>query len=75
MNTWPLLGIKDAGKSKYSSGCSIAVIGLPAVIFPSRGTLTKFSSYSKYSLSTNNSIVLNLLLVDFKYPNDSKFLI
>ena len=56
-------GTKDAGILKNSFGCSMAVIGLPAVTLPRRGTLITSSLTGRYSFSHKISIVLNLLLV------------
>ena len=53
-----LLATRLTGKSKYSSGISIASIGFPAVTFPSRGTDTTVSSFLAYSFGTRSSIVL-----------------
>ena len=58
MNISFLVVNKFVGNAKYSSGVSIASIGLPAVTFPRRGTSTIFSSFSIYSFGTNTSIVL-----------------
>ena len=49
-----------AGTVKYSSGTSIASIGLPAVTLPSKGMSTTLSSFSKYSLGTKSSKALFL---------------
>jgi len=57
-----LLVIKFVGRLKYSSGVSIASIGVPAVTFPRSGTSTTVLFFSRYSLGTNISIVLFLLL-------------
>ena len=53
-----LVLIIAAGTEKYSSGTSIASIGLPAVTFPSKGISTTKSSFSKYSLGTKSSSAL-----------------
>mgnify|MGYP006990344234 CR=1 FL=1 len=45
-NIKEITGIREAGREKNSFGLSIASIGLPAVTFPSRGTLTS-SSYNR----------------------------
>ena len=56
---------------KYSSGVSIASIGVPAVTLPSRGTSTTFSSFWAYSFGTNSSSVRFLLLSFLMYPFSS----
>lgn len=64
-----LLGIKYDGKANVSSGCSIASIGLPAVILPSNGTSTTKSSFLiANSFSTNNSKALFLEPSFLIYP-------
>ena len=60
MNTSLFFGIRYAGNEKYSSGFSIASIGLPAVILPKRGTSTVLFEESTNSFNTNNSIALFL---------------
>ena len=59
------------GIAKYSSGVSIASIGVPAVTFPSNGTSDIFSSFSTNSFGTSISIVRFLLLPFFMYPFSS----
>ena len=71
MNISSFLAIRFAGNEKYSSGISIASIGFPAVTFPSNGTSTIFSSFSKYSFGTNISNVLFLLSSFLIYPFSS----
>ena len=64
VNIDSLLGISEAGSEKKSFGFSIASIGLPHATLPNKGTDTTSSSLLdtlvSNSLSTNNSIVLNL---------------
>ena len=58
VNTSFFFGNRYVGSEMTSFGTSIASIGLPAVIVPSRATLTVSSFFSKYSLGTNNSKAL-----------------
>ena len=73
MKTSFLLVTKLAGNEKYSSGVSIASIGVPAVTFPSSGTSTIFSLVSSNSFGTSISIVLFLLVSFFMNPFSSSF--